>query len=92
MKHIFYLCDCELEEERLVAKGRIDLVAHHPKCILVMEMKMDANGGETAAEEQMADRHYADAYKAEPKPVFTVSMEFSTKQRGMTGFHVNRVK
>lgn len=92
VKHIFYLCDCELEEERLVAKGRIDLVAHHPKCILVMEMKMDANGGETAAEEQMADRHYADAYKAEPKPVFTVSMEFSTKQRGMTGFHVNRVK
>ena len=92
VKHILYLCDCVLEEERHVAKGRIDLVAHHPKCIIVMEMKMDTNGGEAAAEAQMADRHYADAYLSEKKPIFTVSMEFSTEQRGMTGYLVNRMK
>ena len=92
VKHILYLCKCELEEERHVAKGRIDLVAHHPKCILVMEMKMDANGGKAAAEEQMADRHYADAYMTQHKPVFTISMEFSAEERGMTSYHVNQVK
>ena len=91
VKHIFYLCYCELEEERHVAKGRIDLVAHHPKCILVMEMKMDAAGGASAAEEQIADRHYADAYTAEGKPLFTISMEFSTEQRSMTDYEVHQV-
>lgn len=84
--------DCELEEERHVANGRIDLVAHHRDCMLVMEMKMDANGGEAAAEGQITDRHYAAAYLAEQKPVYTVAMEFSTKQREMIGFLVNQVK
>ena len=92
VKHVFYLCDCELEEERHVAKGRIDLVAHHPKCILVFEMKMDTNGGEAAAMQQMADRHYADAYMSAHEPVFTVSMVFSTKQRGMTEYQVRQVR
>lgn len=92
VKHIFYLCGCELEQERHVAKGRIDLVAHHSKCILVMEMKMDTNGGVTAAEEQMANRHYADAYLAEPKSVFAVSMEFSSEQRGMARYQVTKMK
>ena len=92
VKHILYLCKCEMEEERHVAKGRIDLVAHHPKCILVMEMKMDAYGGVASAEAQLSDRHYADAYKAEAKPVFTVSMEFSTGQREMTRYNVCQVK
>ena len=92
VKHIFYLCDCELEEERHVARGRIDLVAHHPKCILVMEMKMDSNGGEEAAKEQMAARRYADAYKAERKPVFAISMEFSTERRGMTSYKISQAK
>ena len=92
LKHIFYLCDCELEEERHVAKGRIDLVAHHPKCILVFEVKMESNGGVGAADEQMADRHYADAYLTERKPVFTVSVEFSNEQRGLTDYQVRRVR
>ena len=92
VKHIFYLCNCELEEERMVAKGRIDLVAHHPKCTLLMEMKMDAQGGVGAAEEQIADRHYADAYKSERHPVFTVAMEFSTLERCMTNYHFHQVK
>lgn len=92
VKHILYLCKCELEEERHVAKGRIDLVAHHPKCILVMEMKMDTNGGKAAAVEQMVDRHYADAYMTQQKPVFTISMEFSTEKRGMACYHINQVK
>lgn len=91
VKHILYLCNCELEQERHVAKGRIDLVARHPKCIIVMEMKMDTNGGIASAEEQMADRHYADAFKTETKPVFAVSMEFSTKQREMSNFHISKV-
>ena len=93
VKNILYLCNCEMmEEERHVAMGRIDLACHHPKCILVMEMKMDYNGGGEAAEKQITDRHYADAYLAENKPVFTVSMEFSTKQRGMTNFQIKRVR
>jgi len=90
LKHILYLCKCELEEERHVAKGRIDLVAHHPKCILVMEMKMDSNGGLAAADEQMTDRHYVNAYMAEKKPVFAVSIEFSSEQRGITSYKINR--
>ena len=54
-------------------------------------MKMDTNGGIASAEEQMADRHYADAFKTETKPVFAVSMEFSTKQREMSNFHISKV-
>lgn len=92
LKHILYLCKCELEEERHVAKGRIDLVAHHPKCILVMEMKMDNNGGEAAAEKQIGDRRYADAYMAESKPVFAIAVEFSAEQRGISGYRIKKVK
>jgi len=91
LKHVFYLCNCDMEEERHVAKGRIDLVAHHRKCILVMELKMDSNGGVDAAENQMTNRKYADAYKAEQKLLFTISMDFSTEQRGLTNYKINKI-
>lgn len=92
LKHIFHLCGCRMEEERQMAAGRIDLVAHHPRCIIILELKMTANGGLDAAEDQIIDRSYIKAYKAEPKLLFEVPISFSTQKRMVTGFNVNRIK
>jgi Holliday junction resolvase len=68
--------------------GRIDLVAHHPKCILVMELKMNRNGGLKAARNQMSARRYSSAYSAEGKPIYEVSIDFDEKSRSLMDFDI----
>ena len=71
-----------------MATGRIDLVAHHPKCILVMELKMNRNGGLKAARNQMSARRYSSAYSAEGKPIYEVSIDFDEKSRCLMDFDI----
>ena len=88
----FYLMGCTIEEERHVATGIIDLVVKHPACILVMELKLDNNGGLQAAKDQLADRSYASAYRAEKKPLYAIAVELSSSKRGITAWDIQAVK
>ena len=48
---ILFSCADVVEEEKQMAMGQIDLVAHFRNIIMVMELKLDNNGGVEAAKQ-----------------------------------------
>lgn len=77
--------------ERHVMGGRADVVVESPGCVLVMELKMDDNGGLSAAKAQLHDRNYAKAYLSQTKPVFEVAVELSRDAHGVSAVDVQQV-
>jgi len=90
LKIAFYLVGCHIEEEKPMASGIIDLVAHYDNCILVMELKLDSNGGLKAAKEQLDARNYAAAFAAEDKPVYAIAIELGSHERSITAYDITR--
>ena len=83
IKNLFYICGFNVEEEKQVAGGRIDLAIETPEIIYIMELKMADNGGAQAAVEQIASRHYADAYAASKKKLINLALVFDKGNRGL---------
>lgn len=83
IKNLFYICGFKVEEEKQVAGGRIDLVIHTPNIIYVLELKMNDNGGTNAASQQIATRHYADAFSASHKQTISLALVFDKDNRGL---------
>ena len=83
IKNLFYICGFVVHDEVEMASGRIDLTIETPNITYVLELKMDDNGGATAAANQIADRHYADIFAACKKPVKCLALEFSRDSRGL---------
>lgn len=83
IKNLFYICGFNVEEEKQVAGGRIDLAIETPEIIYIMELKMADNGGAQAAAEQIASRHYADAYAASKKKRICLALAFDKENRGL---------
>lgn len=83
LKNIFYLCGYDINEEKQVAAGRIDLVAKSDSIIYIMELKMNDEGGVKSATRQIATRHYADSYAASDKRVICMALEFGRESRGL---------
>ena len=83
IKNLFCICGFNVEEEKQVAGGRIDLAIETPEIIYIMELKMADNGGAQAAVEQIASRHYADAYSASKKKRICLALAFDKENRGL---------
>ncbi len=66
-----------IQVEQHTAKGRIDITLETATTIYVMELKL--NGSVEDALAQIEAKHYADAFKMQPKPVVKVGMNFSLK-------------
>ncbi len=90
VKNLFYICGFTVEEEKQVAKGRIDLTIHTPDIIYILELKMSDNGGTDAATQQIESRHHADTYAASHKEVISLALVFDKDNRGLTEW--NEVK
>jgi len=89
MRQTFSLVGCRIEEERQVAKGRIDMVASYQnKTILVFELKMAGNGDIEDAMQQMEERDYAAAYAQENKKLYRIAVSFSSEKRGIESYEV----
>ena len=84
IKNLFYICGFNVEEEKQVAGGRIDLTIETPEIIYIMELKMADNGGTKAAVNQIESRHYADAYAASSKKLVCLALIFDKENRGLT--------
>ena len=84
----FYLCGCRVEEEKQTSKGRADLVANHENAIIIMELKLDNNGGIEAAKKQIIENDYASAFSAEGKKIYQVAISFDTEKRGISGYDI----
>jgi hypothetical protein len=90
LKNALFLCGCRVDEEKQMATGQIDLVAHFRNIIMVMELKLDSNKGIEGAKEQMTERKYTSAYSAEQKNVYAIAVSFSTKDKGITHISVEK--
>jgi len=89
MRQTFSLVGCRIEEERQVARGRIDMVAEYmKKTVLIFEMKLDKNGGVDAAVDQHNERDYAAAYGADGKKVYKIAVSFCSDKRGIADYKI----
>ena len=71
------LTDYHIQVEQHTGKGRIDITLETATTVYVMELKL--NGSVEDALAQIESRHYADAFKMQPKPVVKVGMNFMLK-------------
>jgi len=91
VKNTLFLCGCRVEEEKQIATGRVDLVAYFRNMVLVIELKLDENGGIEAAKKQLADRDYAAAFKSDDKQVYEIAVSFNVAKRGISDYYVAKV-
>ena len=75
-----------VEVEKMIATGRIDLVARTSRYIYVMELKLHGNGGRDAAAKQIADRQYMAPFKADKRQVIGLAVELDDEGRGLIGW------
>ena len=72
-----------VEVERMLATGRIDIVAYSYGYIYVMELKLSNNGGMLAAKEQILNNKYLAPFKADKRKVIGLAIELDEKGKGL---------
>ncbi|WP_443702557.1 AAA family ATPase, partial [Prevotella sp.] len=72
---IFNAIGCQVEVEKMIATGRIDMVVGTTNFIYVLELKLTNNGGIDAATEQIRARKYAEPFKADRRKVTALAIE-----------------
>ena len=75
-----------VEVERMLAGGRIDIVAWTSHYIYVMELKLSNNGGVLAAEKQIKDCGYMEPFKAYKRDVVALAVELDAQGKGLVGW------
>lgn len=80
---IFYAIGLRTEVERMMAKGRIDMVVWAWDTIYVIELKLQKNGGLAAAEQQIRQNLYAQPFEAESRQVVPLAIELDDEGKGI---------
>ena len=68
-----------VEVERTTSNGRIDVTIQTPGFVYIMELKRDGTAEE--ASQQIHDKHYADAFLADPRQLYIIGVAFSSDSR-----------
>ncbi len=71
------LTNYRIHVEQHTAKGRIDITLETATTVYVIELKLNSSVEDALA--QIETKHYADAFRMQPKPVVKVGMNFSLK-------------
>ena len=74
---------CRVEVERMLAGGRIDIVARTTRFTYVMELKLQKNGGIAAAAEQIKRNGYAEPFKADKRTPVCLAIELDDLGKGL---------
>ncbi len=77
----------DVEVERMLSTGRIDVVASTAKLTYVMELKLQKNGGLKSAVEQMKEKHYLEPFRGTGRQVIGVAIELDDLGKGLIGWH-----
>ncbi len=83
---IFRLVSFYCEVEHSVAAGRSDMVIKTDKYIYVLELKVDQSA--EAALQQIEEKGYAAPYAADPRTLFKLGVNFSTKSKRVDEWRV----
>jgi len=85
---IIHAIGLRVEIERMMCKGRIDLVVWTLRYIYVIELKLSNNGGLHAAEQQIRDNLYAEPFKADGREVVALAVELEDMGKGLLEWKV----
>ncbi|WP_297235712.1 ATP-binding protein [uncultured Prevotella sp.] len=80
---IFNAIGCQVEVEKMIATGRIDMVVGTTNFIYVLELKLTNNGGIDAATELMRAKQYAEPFKADRRKVTALAIELDDMGKGL---------
>ena len=80
---IFNAIGCQVEVEKMIATGRIDMVVGTTNFIYVLELKLTNNGGIDTATEQMRAKQYAEPFKADRRKVTALAIELDDMGKGL---------
>ncbi len=83
MSTILQAIGIRVEVERMLATGRIDLVAWLSRYIYVIELKLSNNGGIAAAEQQIRECGYTEPFKADKRKVVGLAVELDSEGKGL---------
>jgi hypothetical protein len=78
----------EFTMEAVSANGRADIIARHPAMVCIFELKVDESVD--SAFKQIREKGYAEAYRAETRPVWLIALSFDSKTRELVDFGVER--
>jgi len=73
----------KVEVEKMIATGRIDIVAKSPRFIYVIELKLSKNGGKAAGVEQIRNNQYLEPFKSDKRQVIGLSIELDDLGKGL---------
>ena len=80
---IFNAIGFRVEVERMLDKGRIDIVVWTVRNIYVMELKLKNNGGKSAAAKQMTMRNYLTPFTGDSRKVIGLAIELDDSGKGL---------
>lgn len=75
-----------VEVERMLATGRIDIVAKTSRYTYVMELKLTKNGGAQAAVHQIEENNYLEPFKADKRKPIGLALELEDMGKGLVGW------
>ncbi len=78
----------DVETERMIATGRIDMTVKTLRYIYIMELKLRNNGGKDAATQQILDRQYLESFKADKRKVIGLAIELDETGKGLLDWKV----
>lgn len=73
----------KVEVEKMIATGRIDIVAKTPRFIYVIELKLSKNGGKAAGIEQIKNNQYLEPFKSDLRKTIGLSIELDDLGKGL---------
>ncbi len=76
----------QVEVERMLATGRIDMVATSARYIYVIEFKLQKNGGLDAAANQIVANNYLVPFQGSARNVVGLALELDDLGKGLTGW------
>ena len=75
-----------VEVERSTSDGRMDMVIKTDDYIYILEFKLDATADE--ALQQIEQKGYAQPFAVDPRPLYKIGINFSTKTRSVTEWKI----
>ncbi|MDR1276524.1 MAG: ATP-binding protein [Candidatus Accumulibacter sp.] len=78
----------DIVPEDVSRQGRLDMTVKFNGQIYLFEFKVVEDEAEGKALQQIKARRYADKYRALDQPIHLIGVEFSKKERNVTGFEV----
>ncbi len=80
---IFNAIGLNVEVEKMIATGRIDMIVQTSRYIYVIELKLRNNGGKDAATGQILNRQYMEPFKADKRQVIGLDIELDEEGKGL---------